>query len=192
MTDNYICKFPASIKEQRHSHTNRYNGAVKKYKTTRSKLFASHYGFLSIDKGNNVSFTITLNDIKNGRNIYINIAKQHLYDGLLTFLQYRPIRRADSRTKQFYCRSERLHKLEGHNGEMCQSSIAEVRERYDTAKKELGDVIVDSPSPVSKRTAELQFNRLIEAQWKMELLEVIRQSEKKIKEINISDIEENE
>ncbi len=190
--ERYLTKFPVVVREQKHERENSINGHKTKYESTQSKRFSSHFGFFSIDKGNNVDFVITLKDSRNRRNIYLNIAKQHLYDSLLMFLQYRPIQRASSRTEQLYCKSERLHKLMDHNSEMYNSTITEVRERFDNAKKELGNIIVDSPGPVSKRTAELQLNRLLETQWKMELLSMINESEKKIKEIKIFDIEKHE
>ena len=40
-----------------------------------------------------------------------------------------------------------------------------------------------------KRRAELQLNRLLEQQWKMELLGSIDQSEQVLKKISISEIE---
>ena len=188
----FLTKFPVSVNEQKYARENTINGEIKKFKTTISKRFESHYGFFSIDPANNVNFIITLRDKRNQKTYYLRIAKQHIYDSLLTFLQYRPIRREGRCTEQLYCQSERLHKLERHNGELYNSSITEVRERFDTVKTELGNAITDSPSPVSKRTAELQYNRLIEAQWKMELLSLINQSEKRLKEIKLSDIEEYE
>lgn len=190
--ERYLTKFPVVVKEQKHERVNSINGNKKQFKSTPSRQFASHFGFFSIDKGNNVDFVITLKDLRNKKNYYLVIAKQHIYDSLLTFLQYRPIRRAASRTEQLYCKSERLHKLMDHNGDMYNSSITNAKEQFDNAKKELGDIIVDSPNPISKRTAELQLDRLLGMQWKMELLSMINESKKTIKEIKISDIEKYE
>ena len=186
MASNFLTKFPIKISQKKYNEINRINGNERKYEYTKCTDFTKTYGYFSIEKNGHVDFIIKLNDNNKRITYTIVIAKQHLYDSLLLFLQYRPVKRLKERTENFYTK----HKISiTSNNDLYNDSIQNVKQQYDIAKTELKNIIDDSPDKVRKRTAELQLNRLLEQQWKMDLLSEIHKSQKTIKEISISNIE---
>lgn len=174
----FLTKFSLSIREKQHSKINNINGNIKHFKDKISHRFKTNYGYFALDKKGNVVFTIVLVDKKEKKNYTIKIAKSHIYDSLLLFLQYRPIRRTVKSNKEFYVHnSNNLHNIDDDFSKL---TPPEILERYKNAKSGLEPLIKDESNDIRKRTSELQLNRLIEQQWKIEFLYEIYQSEQLI------------
>lgn len=170
-TPTFLTKFPVSITEKKHSIENPRTGNTIHYDSEISHAFATKYGYFDVDRKNNVTFIITLVDRTNEINYTIKVAKQYIYDSLMLFLQYRPVERKPWRTKNFY-----VHNNIGPlipEAEMNKLTPPEIKERYMLAKGKLENFINDTPDETRKRTAELQLERMIIQQWKMELLHSI-------------------
>ena len=187
MAIKFLTKFPIVVSEKRHDRVNAINGEKKQYKEHICRQFTSRYGYFAVDRANNVNFMITLVDLKKGKNIIVKISKQHVYDSLLLFLQHRPIKKSKKQTEQLYIKDNK--KLVYDNNKLYNDTIENIKKRYYDIKNDLEGFIADTPNENMKRRAELQLNRLLEQQWKMELLGSIDQSEQVLKKISISEIE---
>lgn len=176
----FLTKFPISIREKKHSKVHSEKGTIKHYEEKPSRKFDSRYGYFAVDKAGSVRFIIILVDKDNKINYKINIAKQHIYDSLLLFLQYRPIQRASKANKEFFVHKN--IKLDDIYGEFSKLTPFQIRKRFEKAKTGLNDIINDESNEVRKRTAELQLKRLLDQNWKMELIYDIYLSEKLVDE----------
>lgn len=172
----FLSKFPVAIREKKHSKINSINGKIKHFKDKQSFKFKSRYGYFAINSKGNVDFIIVLVDKENKINYKIKIAKQHIYDSLMLFLEYRPIERKTKRNKEFYIHNN--NKLYNIDDDFDKLTPPEILERYNNVKNSLVSLIKDNSNDNRKRTAELQLERLIEQNWKMELLYEIYKSEK--------------
>ena len=97
---------------------------------------------------------------------------------------HRPIRRDPSRNKNFYTHNNLPVLID--EAERNKLTVGDIKERFLTVKKEIAGFIDDSPTETKKRTAELQLERLIEQEWKINLLSEIAESEKIIKNLKIT------
>lgn len=178
----YLTKFPIGIRKKKHDRANSITGEVKHFNETNCYDFISKYGYFAIDHKNNVTFTISLVDRERKCTYNIKIAKQYLYDSLLLNLQYRPIVRKGSRTEKFYAHKHIKTILA--EIQMNDLTPLQIKERYLRVKDGLEEYIKITPDDTYKRTAELQLERLISQQWKMELLNDIYIGEKVLDRAN--------
>ena len=175
-TPSYLTKFPISIRKKKHSRVNSITGETKNYEETPCYDFTTRYGYFTLDRRNNIKFIITLVDRKKKCNYIIKVAKVYLYESLLLNLMYRPIRKEQDYNLYVHPNIKSLKP----EFEMNKLTPLQIKERYQSAKESLEKIIENNSREKNIRTAEIQLEKLIGQQWKMELLYNIYMSEKEI------------
>lgn len=169
-----LCKFPISVRQKRHATVNRINGHVTHYETTPSYDFYTKYGYLLVDRGNNVNFVITLNNKTEGKTYIVRIAKEYLYDSIMLSLQHGSIKRNAKRKMFVHKNIKSLDKIK----ELNNLSPDEIINRFKLVKEEVDKIVPDTSNPTRQRAAEIQSIKLLEQNWKADWFREIINSER--------------
>lgn len=159
----YIAKFPLHVIEKRrkaknYSYVSRYNKA---------------YGYLDLDKGNQLHLYFSLSSKKDS--LRIDVSKHYIYDTLLLNLMFRPIPRPRTIEDKIWLNPGlRALQPEKRFNDMLPD---EMHEMFEHSLEKMGMLVTNLTEKQGVK-ARAQFDRLVTVQWKAELLHQLWQAEK--------------
>lgn len=162
----YLSKCPAAVLEKQ------YN---KKFKTC-SFLNSSSYAYMEIDSQGRMKFNIKMHDHKKA--LVILVSKAHLFEMLLQHLTFRPIYpyydQQDRGFDHIWTYDQKYQKLSDGSGlkqfpDIDKMTPIEIGDYHRDAVQHLAKYI-PQVSGVQKARAERQMQKLLDRQWKIDIL----------------------
>lgn len=159
----YVAKFPLHVMEKTRAAAT-YNSKSR---------YSKAYGYLDLDKDNRLQLYFSLVSRKDS--LRINVAKHYLYDTLLLNLMYRPIPRPRTVDDKLWLHPDaKKLRTERRFNQMPPDQIHKV---FEHSLEKMGNLVTNLTGKQQIK-ARAQFDRLVEVQWKEDLLYTLWEAEK--------------
>lgn len=163
----YVTKFPVHVMEKK--RTEREYNIKSRYNKA--------YGYLDLDRGNNLNFFISLSSKKDS--LRIAVAKHYIFDTLLFNLLHRPIPRPRTIDDKLWLHpGARALKTQREFNNMPPDQLHEV---FENCIENIDGLVTNLTGKQQKKAKE-QFDRLQGQQWKVTALYELWQAENFVKQ----------